>query len=61
LSLELSAANVLSQRQWQSVPHMWSSDAETSVAEAGVCVCYCMVAEAQVCEQLAEIHYTAAH
>jgi len=38
LSLKLSIASVLSQRRQQSVPHTWSSDAETSVAEAGVCL-----------------------
>jgi len=36
LSLQLSVANVLSQRRWQSVPHTWFSDAETSVTEASV-------------------------
>ena len=33
LSLKLSIANVLSQRRRQHVPHTWSSDAETSVAD----------------------------
>ena len=36
LSLQLSVANVLSQRRWHSVPHTWFSDAETSVTEPGV-------------------------
>ena len=36
LTLKLSIANILLQRWQQCVPHTWSNDAETSVAEAGV-------------------------
>jgi len=36
LSLKLSIGNVLSQRQWQSISHTCSSDAEASVAKAGI-------------------------
>jgi len=38
LSLKLPVASVLSQRRRQSVPHAWSSDTETFVAKAGVCL-----------------------
>ena len=38
LLLEMSIANVLSQRQWQSVPETWSSEVEASVAKAAVYV-----------------------
>jgi len=37
LSIKLSVANVLLQRWRQHIPHTWSRDAETSVAEADVC------------------------